>query len=140
MKLITARIIADNAKHAKLFSERAKELGEEPESYKPPEVGQRIYDILESMDDPFDEYAYAWGSLVHFSDLLDLYLSVSDSKCRNILEEVKSDVNGHLILLESYFESRADSEAKKQRAEKMKKTADDIYADREDVEMEWYAL
>ena len=140
MKLITARIIADNAKHAKMFSDRAKELGGDPESYSPPEVGQRIYDILESLDDPFDEYAYAWGSLVHFSNLLELYISVSDSKSRNILEEVKGDVKGHLDLLEKYFESKADSEEKKQRAEKMKKTADDIYADREDVEMEWYAL
>ena len=55
-KLIVAKVIADNAKHAKLFSDRAKELGETPETYKPPEIGQKIYDILETYDNTFDDF------------------------------------------------------------------------------------
>ena len=140
MKLITSKIISDNARHAKMFSERAKELGETPETYRPPDIGQKIYDILETYDDPFDDYAYAWGSLIHFSELLDLYISVADPESREVFEEVKKDVGGHLQLLEQYFKSEAESEDRKNRAEDIKAVADDIYSDREDVEMEWYAI
>lgn len=140
MKQITAKIIADNARHAKLFSDRAKELGENPELYKPPDIGQRIYDILETYDNPFDDYAYAWGSLIHFSDLLDLYISVADEKSRNIILEVKSDVEDHLLLLEQYFKSEANSKDKINRAEEIKTIADGIYTDREDEEMNFYAI
>jgi rubrerythrin len=140
MKLITAKIIADNARHAKLFSDRAKELGENPETYKPPDIGQQIYDILETYDNPFDDYAYAWGSLIHFSSLLDLYISVADPKSREILQEVNKDVETHLSILKRYFKSNADSEEKRNRAEKIKTIADDIYTDREDEEMKWYDL
>ena len=120
MKYLTAKIIADNAKHAKLFSERAVELGEDPNVYKPPDIGQKIYDILDSLNDPFDEYAYAWGSLIHFSELLDLYISVSDPKSKHILEEVKTDVESHLVLLQKYFKSNAESDEKRHRTEEMK--------------------
>jgi len=140
MKLITAKIIADNARHAKLFSDRAKELGETPETYKPPDIGQEIYDILETYDNSFDDYAYAWGSLIHFSELLDLYMSVADPKSMKILEEVSNDVNIHLSVLEKYFYSEADSEEKKRRVEEIKSVADEIYADREDEERQWYDL
>lgn len=140
MKLITAKIIADNARHAKLFSDRAKELGEFPETYKPPDIGQKIYDILETYDNSFDDYAYAWGSLVHFSELLDLYMSVADPKSKKVLEEVSNDVNVHLSVLEKYFESEADNEDKRKRAEEIKSVADEIYADREDEERKWYDL
>src|SRR6201997_406474 len=54
-KLVVARIISDNVKHAKLFSDSAKELGEKPEAYRPPQIGQRIYDILQNYEDPFDD-------------------------------------------------------------------------------------
>ncbi|MEE9176533.1 MAG: hypothetical protein V3U19_10210, partial [Thermodesulfobacteriota bacterium] len=77
-KLVVTKVIADNVKHAKLLSDRARELGETPETYKPPEIGQRIYDILDTYDDTFDDFAYAWGSLIHFSALLSLYHSVAD--------------------------------------------------------------
>lgn len=139
MKLVAARVIADNAKHAKLFSDRARELGERPETYKPPQIGQRIYDILEEYEDPFDEFAYAWGSLIHFSALLDIYHSVADSKSRAIVQEVQRDVKEHLRLLEKYFESNSDTPEKKRRAEEVKMVADQIYADREDEEIKWYA-
>lgn len=140
MKLTTAKIIADNARHAKMFSERAKELGESPETYKPPDIGQKIYDILEAFDDPFDDYAYAWGSLIHFSTLLDLYISVADPKSCEVFKDVKKDVAEHLSLLEQYFESEAVGEARKKRADEIKAVADDIYSEREEVEMLWYAL
>ncbi|MEQ9619508.1 MAG: ferritin-like domain-containing protein [Deltaproteobacteria bacterium] len=138
-KLVAAKIIADNAKHAKLFSDRARELGEKPETYKPPEIGQKIYDILESYNDPFDDFAYAWGSLIHFSSLLDLYYGVADPKSRKVIDEVRSDVKAHLGYLEKYFEPSANTPEKKKRAEEVKTVADAIYADREDEEIKWYA-
>lgn len=138
-KLVATQIIADNARHAKLFSDRARELGEKPESYKPPQIGQRIYDILESYDDPFDDFAYAWGSLIHFSSLLDLYQGVADSKSRKVIEEVQNDVKAHLGYLEKYFEQSANTPEKKKRAEDVKMVADNIYANREDEEIKWYA-
>jgi rubrerythrin len=139
VKLVAAEIIADNARHAKLFSNRARELGEKPENYKPPRIGQEIYDILESYDDTFDELAYAWGSLVHFSALLDIYHSAADGKSRRVVEKVQKDVRRHLAHLEKYFARNAGTPGKKKRAEEIKSVADRIYADREDVEIEWYA-
>ena len=96
MKIVAARVIADNARHAKLLSDRARELGETPETYKPPEIGQRIYDILETYDNTFDDFAYAWGSLIHFSALLSLYHSVADPQSQHVIEQVEDDVIGHL--------------------------------------------
>ena len=139
MKLAVARIIADNAKHAKLFSDRAKELGEKPEAYKPPQIGRRIYDILEGYGDPFDDFAYAWGSLIHFSSLLDIYEGVADPKSREVIKEVQRDVGEHLKILERYFEITANTPDKKKRAEEVKMVADRIYADREEEEIKWYA-
>ena len=138
-KLAAARIIADNARHAKLFCDRARELGEKPETYVPPEIGQRIYDILESYNDPFDEFAYAWGSLIHFSSLLDLYYSVADPKSQRVIEEVRNDVRAHLGYLEKYFELNSGTPERQRRAEEVKMVADKIYADREDEEIKWYA-
>ncbi len=138
-KLVVSRIIADNAKHAKLFRDRAKELGEKPETYRPPKIGQKIYDILEAYQDPFDDFAYAWGSLIHFSSLLDIYHRVADSKSRGVVEEVQRDVKEHLRLLEKYFEANADTPEREKRAEEVKMAADRIYTDREDEEIKWYA-
>jgi len=139
MKIAATRIIADNAKHAKLLSDRAKELGESPETYKPPEIGQRIYDILEGYNDPFDNFAYAWGSLIHFEQLLGLYHSVADKDSRVVVEEVQGDVKGHLKMLEKYFEVNAKTSERKERAEEIKMIADKIYTDREEVELKFYA-
>lgn len=138
-KLVVARVIADNAKHAKLFSNRAKELGESPETYKPPQIGQKIYDILESYEEPFDGLAYAWGSLIHFSSLLNIYQCVADSESRPIIKEVQNDVNVHMNLLEDYFQVNADTQEKRKRVEEIKLIADRIYAEREDEEIKWYA-
>jgi len=139
MKLITVRIIADNTKHAKLFSERARELGESPEKYKPPQIGQKIYDTLETYNDPLDEFAYSWGSLIHFSALLDIYHSVADPKSREIIEEVQRDIREHLTILENYFEKELLTRERQKRAEEIKMIADKIYTEREDEEIKWYA-
>jgi bacterioferritin (cytochrome b1) len=138
-KLVVSRIIADNVKHAKLFSDRAKELGEKPETYKPPQIGHEIYDILEAYQDAFDDFAYAWGSLIHFSSLLDIYHNVADSKSRDVVEEVQRDVKEHLRLLEKYFEINSNTPERRKRAEEVKMAADEIYTDREDEEIKWYA-
>jgi bacterioferritin (cytochrome b1) len=139
MKVVTARIIADNAKHAKLFSERARELGENPEKYKPPQIGQKIYDILESYSDPIDEFAYAWGSLIHFSALLEIYRSVADPRSREIIEQVQRDVEEHLTILKNHFEKGVLTSETQKRVEEIKMIADKIYTDREDEEINWYA-
>ena len=138
-KLIVTKVIADNAKHAKLFSDRARELGEDPETYKPPEIGQRIYDILDTYDNTLDDFAYAWGSLIHFSSLLSLYHSVADPQSREVIEQVEDDVIGHLHHLEKYFAVNADTPEKQKRAQEIVNVADAIYADREDEEINWYA-
>ena len=139
-KILVARIVADNARHSKLFSDRAKELGQNPQSYRPPEIGQEIYDILETYNDTFDSLAYAWGSLAHFKALLDLYISVADPKSRETLLEVRKDVEDHLSMLRQYFQAQADSDLKKDRAETIKAVAEDKYAEREEQEINWYSL
>jgi hypothetical protein len=138
-KLIITKVIADNARHAKLFSDRARELGQTPETYRPPEIGQKIYDILETYDNTFDDFAYARGSLIHFSALLSLYHSVADPQSRHVIEQVEGDVIGHLNYLEKYFEANADTPKKKKRAQEIINVADKIYADREDEEIKLYA-
>lgn len=139
IRTVMEQVVADNKKHAKLFSDRARELGETPETYKPPEIGQRIYDILETYDNVFDEFAYAWGSLIHFSDLLSLYHSVADPGSRGVIEQVEDDVIRHLSYLEDYFSANSDTPEKKERAREIIAVADEIYADREDEEIKWYA-
>jgi len=139
-KIIISRIVADNARHSKLFSDRAKELGQNPQSYRPPEIGQEIYDILDTYNNTFDSLAYAWGSLVHFKELLELYISVADSRNREVLLEVKKDVEDHLSMLRGYFRSQADSDSKKDRAETVKTVAEDKYSEREEQEIIWYSL
>ena len=139
-KIIVSRIVADNAKHSKLFSDRAKELGQDPRSYRPPGIGQEIYDILDTYEDPPDYLAYALGSLVHFRDLLELYVSVADPGSRKVLLEVKKDVEDHLSMLRGYFQSRAGGDSEKDRAEAIKTTAEDKYAEREQLEVNWYSL
>lgn len=138
IKNIMEQVVADNKKHAKLFSERARELGETPETYEPPEIGQRIYDILETYDSVFDDFAYAWGSLIHFSALLSLYHSVADPESKAVIEQVEDDVIRHLSYLEDYFSANADTPQKKERAREIVEVADNIYTDREDEEIKWY--
>jgi len=136
---VMEQVVADNKKHSKLFSDRARELGETPETYKPPEIGQRIYDILETYDSVFDDFAYAWGSLIHFSALLSLYHSVADPESKAVIEQVEDDVIKHLSYLEEYFTANADTPEKKERAGEIVEVADNIYADREEEEIKWYA-
>ena len=139
-KIIVSRIVADNAKHSKLFSDRAEELGQDPQSYRPPEIGQEIYDILDTYEDPSDYLAYALGSLVHFRELLELYVSVADPGSREVLLEVKKDVEDHLSMLRGYFQSRAGGDSERDRAETIKTAAEDKYAERELQEVNWYSL
>ncbi|MCY3986806.1 MAG: hypothetical protein OXF23_07205 [Candidatus Dadabacteria bacterium] len=139
-KIIVSRIVADNAKHSKLFSDRAKELGQNPQLYKPPEIGQEIYDILDTYTDPYSFLSYALGSLVHFRKLLEIYISVADPRSQKILLEVKKDVEDHLLMLRGYFRSQTDSNSKKNHAEAIKTLAEDKYTEREEQEIIWYSL
>lgn len=94
---------------------------------------------MESYHDPFDEFAYALGSLLHFSSLLELYHNVADPGSRLVIEEVQRDVDEHVRFLKRYFEVSADTPEKKKRAEEVISIAEGIYADREEIEVEWYA-
>lgn len=139
-KIIVSKIVADNARHSKLFSDRAKELGQNPQSYRPPEIGREIYELLDTYNDPLDCLAYALGSLVHFKELLELYISVADSRSRKVLLEVKKDVEDHLSMLRGYLQSQVDVNSKKDRAETIKTVAEDKYTEREEQEINWYSL
>ena len=68
-----------------------------------------------------------------------MYHGAADEKSRLVIERVQKDVKRHLGHLEKYFELNAGTPEKKKRAEEIKSVADNIYADREDVEIEWYA-
>ena len=71
--------------------------------------------------------------------MLELYHIVADPRSRLVIEEVQGDVGEHLKSLEKYFEVNVDTPEKKKRLEEVKAVADKIYADREDVEIQWYA-
>ena len=73
-------------------------------------------------------------------ELLELYISVADPRSRKVLLEVKKDVEDHLSMLRGYFQSQADSNSKKDRAETIKTLAEDKYAEREEQEIIWYSL
>ena len=65
---LVAEIVHNNARHARLFRERAIEHGVDPDLYVCPPEGEATYDGM-----PFDTgetLAYALGSLEHFGDLL----------------------------------------------------------------------
>ncbi|GBD39650.1 hypothetical protein HRbin37_01934 [bacterium HR37] len=137
-KLIAARVIADNAKHAKLFSDRARELGDNPQGYRPTQIGERIYEFLESYEDTIDCFAYALGSLNHFMSLLNLYYDVADAKSKRIIEEIRKDVEEHIGLLERYIKAHASTPERIKRAEELRLLAESIYTEREDEEIKWY--
>jgi len=76
---LVAEIVHNNARHARLFRERAIEHGVDPDLYVCPPEGEATYDGM-----PFDTgetLAYALGSLEHFGDLLAVYAEVLAEVC-----------------------------------------------------------
>lgn len=135
-RALVARLVADNARHAILFRDRARELGEEPMAYRASSSGQRIYQALSSLTEPLPLLAYAWGSLTHFAALLTLYRSVADEGSLPVIEAVEQDVGEHLRLLEQHLQAVPEEE--RRRVEEVKAMAEALYADREEEEVEWY--
>ena len=136
-KALLARVIADNARHALLFGNRARELGEEPTTYRVPASGERIYQALARMTEPAELLGYARGSLIHFSALLDVYRSVADEGSLAVIAAVQKDVDEHLRLLGERLQGVPDHE--RRRVEEAEALAEALYADREEEEVGWYA-
>ena len=87
---LVAEIVHNNARHARLFRERAIEHGVDPDLYVCPPEGEATYDGM-----PFDTgetLAYALGSLEHFGDLLAVYAEVAESFAdAEVLSDVRAD-------------------------------------------------
>lgn len=135
-KALLARVIADNARHARLFGHRARELGEEPATYRVTASGDKIYRVLIDTTEAAALLGYARGSLVHFTALLDIYRSVADDGSRAVIAAVQADVEEHLRLLGQRLQALSQEE--RRRAEEAEALAQALYADREEEEVGWY--
>jgi hypothetical protein len=138
-KLVAARLIWDNARHAMLFAQRARELGVVPEAYRLTGAGRRIFLHLETPEGPLESFAFAQGSLDHFAALLSIYREAADPATRSIIETVRADVAEHLDLLADFLNQAADTPEKRQRTERLRALADSMYTDREEEELQGYA-
>lgn len=135
-KALLARMIADNARHALLFRDRARELGEEPATYRVPASGERIYRVLADMTEPVELLGYARGSLVHFAALLAVYRAVADEASGAVIAAVQKDVDEHLRLLAGRLQT-VTAEGRR-RADEAEALAQTLYTDREEEEVGWY--
>jgi len=87
---LVAEIVHNNARHARLFRERAIEHGVNPDMYVCPPEGEATYDGMPHDTD--ETLAYALGSLEHFGDLLAVYAEVAESLAdAEVLAEVRAD-------------------------------------------------
>ena len=77
---LVAEIVHNNARHARLFRERAIAHGVNPDLYVCPPEGEATYDGMPHDTD--ETLAYALGSLEHFGDLLAVYAEVAESARR----------------------------------------------------------
>jgi len=95
---LVAEIVHNNARHARLFRERAIEHGVDPDLYVCPPEGEATYDGM-----PFDTgetLAYALGSLEHFADLLAVYAEAADAEQdAAVLAEVRADNENAIVRL-----------------------------------------
>jgi len=78
---LVAGIVLQNARHARMFRERAIAHGIEPDTYVCPPEGEVIYERMPlDLDETLE---YALGSLEHFADLLAVYAEVAASPADN---------------------------------------------------------
>jgi hypothetical protein len=126
---LVAGIVHNNARHARLFRERAIEHGVNPDLYVCPPEGEATYDGM-----PYDTdetFAYALGSLEHFGDLLAVYAEVAESFAdAAVLSEVRGDNDRAIAQLRGIV-ARSDSSAAA--------TAHELYRVRELAEAPLYA-
>lgn len=137
-KIVAGRLGYDNARHAKLFAERAKALGFDPASYRLTPAGVATYTPLLETDDVPSNMGFARGALDHFTQLLELYMSVADPGSRTALETVHQDVQEHRELLAGFL-SRWPAGPEAERARSQAALAERLYAEREDHELTHYA-
>ena len=126
---LVAEIVHSNARHARLFRERAIEHGVDPDLYVCPPEGEATYDGM-----PYDTdetLAYALGSLEHFGDLLAVYSEVAESPAdAEVLAEVRADNDSAIAKLRELVGHDAGSAAA---------TAHELYRVRELAEAPLYA-
>jgi hypothetical protein len=126
---LVAEIVHNNARHARLFRERATEHGINPDLYVCPPEGEATYDGMPHDTD--ETLAYALGSLEHFADLLAVYAEVAESPAdTHVLSEVRGD-NDRAIAKLRQLVSDSDSDAAA--------TAHELYRVRELAEAPLYA-
>ncbi len=87
---LVADIVHQNARHARLFRERAIAHGVDPDLYVCPPEGEATYDGMPH--DTGETLAYALGSIEHFGDLLAVYSEVAELPAdAEVLAEVRAD-------------------------------------------------
>jgi hypothetical protein len=105
---LVAEIVHNNARHARLFRERAIEHGVDPDLYVCPPEGEATYDGM-----PYDSdetLAYALGSLEHFRDLLAVYAVLAESPAdAEVLAEVRADNDRAIVQLREFVGHDATS-------------------------------
>ncbi len=106
MKELVARVVADNARHAVLFRDRAVVHGVDPDSYSCPPEGEAIYERLAELD--LDQsIAYALGSLEHFAELLSAYARVAEGDDAVVIDAVRAETEQTIALLRPLVEDAA---------------------------------
>jgi len=87
---VVAGIVHQNARHARLFRERAIAHRVDPDLYVCPPEGEATYAGMPA--GLADTLAYALGSIEHFADLLAVYAEVAEAPDdAEVLAEVRAD-------------------------------------------------
>ena len=129
LKELVARVVADNARHAVLFRDRALTHGVDPDAYRCPPEGELIYERLAELD--LDQsLAYALGSLEHFTELLAAYAAGAEGDDAEVIGTVRSETDLTIALLRPLIEMEASTLASE---------AHERYRRRELVETPLYA-
>jgi len=130
-KALFAGIVADNARHMLLFRARARAHGIDPDAYRPPLEGDRIYERIPALRGVAPLAGYAAGSLEHFLQLLDVYRTASaDPEDLAVLDRVIADTRRSLAALRPLAGAEGDAAAAE---------AHELYRRREHVEAPRYA-
>lgn len=128
---LVAGVVADNARHAVLFRERALAHGVDPDAYVCPPEGEAIYARLREITDADATLAYALGSLDHFSELLVTYAAAARNQAdRDVIEEVVADNDAACARIRERVADRAPGAAAE---------AHELYRRRELAETPGYA-
>ena len=126
---LVAEIVHNNARHARLFRERAIDHGVNPDLYVCPPEGEATYDGMPH--DTNATLAYALGSLEHFGDLLAVYAEVAESLAdAEVLSDVRADNDRAIAQLRELVGHDGSSAAA---------TAHELYRVRELAEAPLYA-